>query len=337
MNGHRPRVHGGPGPNGPARWDFSSNGNAAGPCPQALAAVAAADPRHYPHHQHQAVREALAALHGVHWRQVLPAAGASEFMQRISAVARGLTNGPAAACAAVHLPPMAYGDYATAAQAHRWPVVHHGDVRPVALRWFADPGSPLGQDGPPPAHPGAWPTVLDLAYAPLRLDGASPWSAAQRQQAIQLHSPGKALGLLGLRAAYAVLPAPGAADWAVDRWAVALEAAAPSWPWGVHAEALLLAWASAPVQTWLQHSLPTLRGWRALQRQGLQQRGMALADSTTPFFAARLPSGAASRATAAGLALRDTASFGLPGWCRLNTLPPEGQAALWACLDTLHP
>jgi histidinol-phosphate aminotransferase len=247
----------------------------------------------------------------------------------ISAVAERCADmGPDAA---VHVPPLAYGDYATAARAHGWPVVPHGDARPAVLRWFADPGSPCGQDGPPPSAPGVCPTVLDLAYAPLRLDGASPWSAEQRRQVVQLHSPGKALGLLGQRAAYAVLPRAEDVAWDLPRWAAALEAAAPSWPWGVHAEALLLAWATPAVQAWVQASLPVLRHWRALQRQGLQRHGVELADSTTPFFAAKL---CKAGAAAHGLALRDTTSFGLPGWCRLNTLPPEGQAALWAWLDT---
>ena len=325
------RVHGGPGPGGRVRWDFSSNGNAAGPCPAALAAVQAADVCHYPDASHLAVREALAAHHGVAVARVLLAASASEFIQRISAVGARLAPGP------VQVPLQAYGDYALAARAHGRAVLAgtagsmHGT--PPTLRWWAEPSSPLGQEAPPPADPGACPTVLDAVYAPLRLDGAGAWTDADRAAAITLHSPGKALGLLGVRAAYAVLPAATAVAWPVGAWCDALQAAAPSWPLGGQGEALLLAWCQPAVQQWLRHSLHTLRGWRAQQRRQLAARGVLLAGSVTPFLAARLALAPAAL-QAQGLAVRDATSFGLPGWLRLNTLPPPAQAALLQALDS---
>lgn len=321
-----PRLHGGPGPDGPARWDFSSNGNAAGPCPQALSAVQAADVQHYPDPGHQAVRQALARLHGVAPDQVLLAASASEFIQRISAVGARLAPGP------VQIPPSGYGDYALAAQAHGRMVTRNSGDTPATLRWCAEPSSPLGRDATPPAAPGAVPTVLDAVYAPLRLDGAGRWGEADRAAVITLHSPGKALGLLGVRGAYAVLPQPGAVAWDVAAWRRVLLAAAPSWPLGGQGEALLLAWCQPAVLQWLAQSLATLRDWRSLQRRQLAARGVALVDSVTPFFCARLAlaPGALQRR---GVAVRDAASFGLPGWLRLNTLPPDGQAALLQAID----
>ena len=323
------RVHGGPGPGGRARWDFSSNGNAAGPCPVALAAVQAADVCHYPDPGHQAVCQALATLHGVAADRVLVAASGSEFIQRITAVGARLAPGP------VQVPAQAYGDYALAARAHGRPVVTAPAAAAPTLRWWADPSSPLGQVAAPPDGPGAGPTVLDAVYAPLRLDGTGGWTSAQRAAAISLHSPGKALGLLGVRAAYAVLPDATAVAWPVPTWRAALQAAAPSWPLGGQGEALLLAWCQPAVQQWLQHSLASLRAWRALQRQQLAARGVALADSVTPFFCARLALAPAAL-QACGVAVRDAASFGLPGWVRLNTLPPAGQAALLRALDAGH-
>jgi histidinol-phosphate aminotransferase len=320
------RVHGGAGPQGRARWDFSSNGNAAGPCPPALAAVRAADVLHYPDASHQALREQLAALHGVALHQVLLAASASEFIQRISAVGARLAPGP------VQLPALAYGDYALAARAHGRALVFDDGPLPATLRWCAEPSSPLGGDAPPPAAPGDRPTVLDLAYAPLRLSGRGLWTAADTRAVVQLHSPGKALGLLGVRGAYALLPAQGAVAWDVARWRQALALAAPSWPLGAQGEALLRAWALPATQQWVAASHATLRAWRQQLRQALAARGVALRDSVVPFFCARLalcPDAAARH----GVAVRDAASFGLPGWVRLNSLSPTGQQALLAALD----
>ena len=320
------RVHGGPGPDGPVRWDFSSNGHPAGPCPAALAAVQAADPCRYPDPSHQALRAALGAFHGVDADRVLIAASGSEFIQRISAVGARLAPGP------VQVPPTAYGDYALAAQAHGRVVVHSADGPAPTLRWCAEPSSPLGRDAAPPPAPGVCPTVLDRVYAPLRLHGCGRWSDAARAAVITLHSPGKALGLLGVRAAYALLPAAQAVAWDVAAWGRALRADEPSWPLGGQGVALLEDWCQPAVQQWLQHSLPQLRAWRGSLRRQLADRGVVLADSVTPFFGARLrldPQVLRQH----GAAVRDAASFGLPGWVRLNALPPPAQAALLQVID----
>jgi histidinol-phosphate aminotransferase len=320
------RVHGGPGPDGPVRWDFSSNGHPAGPCTEALAAVQSADLCRYPDPGHRALRTSLAAFHGVDADRVLIAASGSEFIQRISAVGAQLAPGP------VQVPPTGYGDYALAARAHGRTVVVAVDGPMPTLRWWAEPSSPLGRDAAPPANPGACPTVLDSVYAPLRLDGSGRWAAADRAAVITLHSPGKALGLLGVRAAYALLPAADAVAWDVDGWRQAMLAAEPSWPLGGQGVALLQAWCQPAVQQWLQHSLPPLRQWRDSLRRQLAARGMVLADSVTPFFGARLQLDA-NALRQHGVAVRDASSFGLPGWVRLNALPPPAQAALLQVLD----
>ena len=86
------------------------------------------------------------------------------------------------------------------------------------------------------------------------------------------------------------------------------------------------------MQQWQAQSLATLRGWRSLQRQQLAARGVVLVDSVTPFFCARLAL-APAVLQRHGVAVRDASSFGLPGWLRLNALPPEGQAALLQAID----
>jgi histidinol-phosphate/aromatic aminotransferase/cobyric acid decarboxylase-like protein len=53
------RVHGGTDALGAPRFDFSTNSNACGPCPQALAAVQQADASRYPDASYVALRAAL--------------------------------------------------------------------------------------------------------------------------------------------------------------------------------------------------------------------------------------------------------------------------------------
>jgi histidinol-phosphate aminotransferase len=327
------RVHGGADAQGAARWDFSTCANAAGPCPAALAAVQAADPTRYPDPTGTAVRHALAALHGVAFARVLLAASASEFIQRITAVSARLAPGP------VQVPVLAYGDYASAAAAWGREVVHAGThaAQAATLRWQAEPSSPLGRDEPPPAQLGACATVLDAVYAPLRLQGAPTWSRAAQDAVFVLHSPNKALGLTGVRGAYAI--APAAAGFNVEAWCAALERAAPSWPLSAHADAMLRSWATPGVQQWVAGTLPVLADWRAQMQRQLSDRGFVIEPSITPFFVVRPPPSIAHQAVHAlrrcGVAVRDTRSFGLPGAWRLSAQVPAAQAALWRALDDM--
>jgi histidinol-phosphate aminotransferase len=173
--------------------------------------------------------------------------------------------------------------------------------------------------------------VLDSAYAPLRLSGAPSVNCAQRDALWQLFSPNKALGLTGVRAAYAI--APLGAEAALQQ----LEALASSWPVGAHGVAMLLAWTQADSQRWLKTSLQTLAGWKRRQVALLDGAGWTVQPSHTPFFCARPPEGVDAVALCAalraqGIKLRDATSFGLPGWVRLGTLPPEAQDALHIAL-----
>ncbi|MDO8440089.1 MAG: aminotransferase, partial [Polaromonas sp.] len=198
------RIHGGPDRHGVPRHDFSTNSNACGPCPVAHAAVRQADATQYPDASYTALRQQLAAFQGVDAARVVLAASASEFIFRITALA-AQTAGEGAR--AVGLPPHSYGDYAQAARAHRLAVVTDADG--AALRWACEPSSPLGA-----AHAGLaeWAdshaaiTVLDRAYEPLRLGGAPSLTPGQLQTVWQLWTPIKALGLTGVRAAFAFAP-----------------------------------------------------------------------------------------------------------------------------------
>ena len=316
--------HGGPDALGTPRFDFSTNSNSVGPCPHALAAVQQADATAYPDPQYTALRAQLAGFHGVDGCRVVLAASASEFIFRCSALHRGQ---------GVCLPLHHYSDYAQAAQAWGLPKALAADA---GLLWACEPSSPLGQN-----HAGLaalvdgvqaeQQLVLDCAYAPLRLAGAPSLDTAQMDALWQLYTPNKALGLTGIRAAYAI--APLGADTAPMR------ALCPSWPVGAHGVALLQAWCSPGSQQWLAQSLPTLRVWKARQMALLASLGWVCLPSDANFFCARpavvdVPQ-MLHTLRSHGIKLRDATSFGLPGNVRLGVLPPAAQDALAQAIKQL--
>ena len=344
------RIHGGPDALGVPRFDFSTNSNACGPCPIALNAVQQADATHYPDASYAALRQQLAQFHGVDVSRVLLAGSASEFIFRITAwvAQQGGSEGSGKVC----LPPHSYGDYVQAAQAWGLGLVTTPDA--AQLVWACEPSSPLGS-----AHAGwpgwlmkkhahgsglvtsdsavpvavlqscsAVPLVLDCAYEPLRLSGATSLTAAQRSQVWQMWTPNKALGLTGVRAAYVIAPRD-AGD-----MVAALERLSPSWPVGAHGVAMLQSWVQPDVQAWLAASLPTLRDWKTRQIDLLQTLGWQCLPSETPFFCARpAPDVDLLQLRAAGIKLRDATSFGLPGHVRVSVQAPAAQDALEAALQ----
>ncbi len=325
--------HGGPDALGAPAHDFSTNSNACGPSPDALQAVQQADAARYPDPHYTALREALGAFHGVAAGRIVLAASSSEFIHRITALAaqQGVVR--------VGVPLHSYGDYAQAAQARGLALLRRGDeaVAAPGLQWACEPSSPLGRADP--VLP-AWTEgqaalrVLDCAYAPLQLHeggGMAPWAGAPAMppglSCWQLWTPNKALGLTGVRAAYAV--APEGADGDVQ----ALQALAPSWAVGAHGVALLQAWVQPGVQRWLVHSLDVLRDWKQRQLTLCLDLGWAVhAGSLANYFCAQpacadLPAALAAL-RAGGIKLRDATSFGLPGAVRLGVLAPGAQDAL---------
>jgi histidinol-phosphate aminotransferase len=325
------RVHGGPGRDGPLRFDFSTTANACAAPPALRRALRDAPRHHYPDPAYHALRERLGAWHGVAPQRILLAASASEFIFRCTAVA-----GPGA----VQVPRHAFGDYASAAAAFGRPVVHADGApsrRSIALAWSADPGSPLGQReaAPQPALGASTLQVLDRACAPLRLQGRDGWTAAQAGRVFQLFSPNKALGLTGVRAAYAIAPAR-------SPWTARLQAACPSWPVGADGVVMLTAWTDPSVQAWLATCRERLRRWERSQRTLLSAHGFEALPAEANFFVVRPPAGVPPRSVAQALAAaqiawRDTRSFGLPGAWRVSVQPPRAQQALRAALRGLSP
>ena len=340
--------HGGTDALGVPAHDFSTNANACGPCPDALLALQAAHAQQYPDPSYVALRTRLGAFHGVAAARVLLAGSASEFIHRISAHAARLGRRQAL------LPAHSYGDYAQAARVWGLDIARAPAApgRQPALHWACEPSSPLGQSDPAlmswHGGPSADLRVLDCAYQPLRLDGRHstlPASAlpagALPASAWQIWTPNKALGMTGVRAAYAIAPEDAAADVA------ALQALAASWVVGAHGVALLEAWTTPAVQQWLARSRGQLAQWKAAQIALCTALGWRVVPgSLANYFVARWPAheGAQMRARLAwlrrehGIKLRDTASFGLAGAVRLGVLPPASQQALaqaWAAAPIL--
>lgn len=299
----------------------------------ALQAVQQADASRYPDATYTALRHALADFHGVEPGRIVLAASASEAIQRMTtACVRLLVQG-----GSVSVPNPAYSDYAHAAHAWGWPVIHRSSSsEPAAttLHWYCDPASPTGQDMLPPTAQ-QWPRgvlVLDRAYHPLRLYGTCGWPADVLNQVWQLWSPNKALGLTGVRAAYLIAP-----EDTNDHLLSTLEALAPSWPIGAHGVGMLHAWIQPHTQSWLADSRDTLRQWQTEQHRQLIQRGWSFFPSQTPFACGQPPQPLHLEHLHQRFCvrLRDTTSMGLPGYYRLSAQPPQAQAALLAALD--HP
>ncbi len=188
------------------------------------------------------------------------------------------------------------------------------------LIWACEPSSPLGLEQPglralvQQVQPDEEVLVLDLAYAPLRLQGESSLDAAAFDRVWQLITPNKALGLTGVRAAYLIAPAAALSDdvgpahrhpddpgesvaqdgsspgrgWSCRLLAQLLRLA-PSWEIGAHGLVLLQQWTEATTQAWLRDSLPRLRQWKAAQVAGLLARGWTIWPSDSHFFCARPP------------------------------------------------
>lgn len=331
-------VHGGPDALGVPSHDFSTNGNACGPCPVALAAIQAVDAAHYPDPAYDALRETLAHFHGVDAARIVVAASASEFIFRITAAFASLGGRHVA------LPLHSYGDYRRAARAWGLTAVTWSEGEWAAgpapsLHWACDPSSPLGQPEPGLGAridrlPDGAACVLDLAYEPLRLEGALALTTAQCDRVWQLVTPNKALGLTGIRAAYAIAPRH-------DRTLQAsVERLAPSWPVGSHGVALLSAWSAPDTQARLARSRATLAEWKERQIAMCRAMGWDCLPSAANFFCVR--PGDARLATLAtglrghGVKVREAASFGLPEAWRLAVLPPASQDALRAAVLALR-
>ncbi len=307
--------HGGAGAGPEPRFDFSTNRNPLGPCPEALEAVRGAAFARYPDPAYTAVRAALGGPEGI-----VLGAGASELVHRLVAAHPG----------PVLVWPPTYGEYAYAARVFRRPLWSAADpeaflarLGPGVLAFLAVPNNPGGEVVSAAfleAAAGRGGTlVLDLAYAPL-----SEVPVAVPEGALALYSPNKALGLTGVRAGYLRAPAALAGE---------LRARSPSWVLGAAGVAMLLAWTRPSVRAWVASTRPRLWAWRRRLAEGLRRRGIAVREGRANFLVARLGPGVAGCLARRGIRVRDLAEKGLAAWARLAALPPAAQEALFSALE----
>ncbi len=321
--------HGGSDSGTPPLHDFSTNANPL-PAPASLVrALQVADRRRYPDPQYLALRQHLAAAHGIAAERILPAAGGAEAIRRLSlaALLQGLRE--------VWVPAPGFGDYAAAAQALGLSVRPYADAGALlqglsraAMVWICEPCNPTGatlartQIAAIAARAAL--TVVDRAYEPLRLSGQAPELPSN---CWALHCPNKGLGHTGVRAAYLIAPE----DYAFGQ---RVQQLASSWVLSAEGQVLLMQLHRPEIQAWLADAREQLRRWGAQQRELLASLGWQQLDSCTPFWLARpaatLDHGALR---ARGIKLRDAGSFGLAGWVRVSTLPPQSQRALKEALQ----
>ncbi|NML16014.1 aminotransferase class I/II-fold pyridoxal phosphate-dependent enzyme [Azohydromonas sp. G-1-1-14] len=329
--------HGGPDGGAPVRWDFSTNANPLPPPAPVLRALRDADRGRYPDPQYGALRQGLGAFLGVAPGRVLPTAGSSEGIRRLTLAAR------LQGVSVVWVPQPGYGDYRAAAQALGLEVRGYTSAGALldglqrgagrALVWLCEPCNPTGATLPAAFWPalqemaqarGAW-LALDRAYEPLRLWGQDPVPDAVAQSAWQLGSPNKALGLTGVRAGWIVAPGDG-------ELGAALLALAPSWVLSAEGVEFLKAWTLPQTQQVLAAAREQLKVWKRQQWAALQALGWKQQPSVVPFWLAAPGFSDKQRQLLAlrerGVKLRDATSFGLPGWVRVSVQPPQAQRAL---------
>lgn len=355
MNKRTTRAHGGTDAGPAIVHDFSTNSNALGPCPYVVEQIQACDVSRYPDPNYQALRQRLAQWHDVEIGRIVVAASASEFIFRFS-LACALEQQSNGNTAQVFLPQHGYGDYASAATALG--LLPSQDLVHADLIWTCEPSSPLGSAHPQLTHlieaythHSKLALVLDCAYQDLRLSGQSSIDQTQRNQVWQLFSPNKALGLTGIRGAYAIAPsAIGHGSSTLLNQAstptllTRLSQLAPSWPLGAHAHAMLEAWTHTETQTWLAQSRLTLTQWKARQIALCKDLQWQLQPSEANFFCVK-PFDANSQKTSLqleqhlrqhGIKVRTTESFDLPHHFRLGVRSPQAQDALRLAVDLFY-
>jgi histidinol-phosphate aminotransferase len=350
--------HGGPDGGEPIVWDFSSNANAVPLTPPCHALLLDADRTRYPDPHYTALRQHLAQATDTSPSCIVPTAGTSEGIRRLTLAAymRGVRQ--------VWVPDPAYADYAAAAHALNMDVQMCRPDQPEwwahlaaacacgpVLLWLCEPCNPTGGSLPP----SFWSrlaelklscpqllVVLDRAYEPLRLEGIDPVPACLAASCWQCWSPNKALGLTGVRAGW--LQAPQAASDDPLTLRETMLHLAPSWVLSAEGVNLLMHWHDAVIQRWLIDARHTLMGWKQAQQASLATSGWTPQPSCTPFFLARPAHGDThvlndilSTLRGKGIKLRDASSFGLNGHVRLRVLQPHAQQALISALTSMAP
>ena len=315
-------IHGGTDEGPEPLYDFSTNANALGPNPVALAYLRRADQSRYPDPPYRRLRRGLGEDKGVSPEQVAVGTGTSELIHRLARWT--YLRGP------ILLLPPTFGEYARAARALDLPLWEAESPEAFlellpksSLAFLCVPNNPTGEVYPfleEAARRAGGALVLDLAYYDL-MEFPPPLP----QTAFRLYSPNKAHGLTGVRAGYLLAP--------LDL--THFQNLAPSWPLSVYGEAFLHAHLDPEARAWLEGSKRELFRLRGLLAEGLRGLGLEVRESPANFLMVRV--GRATEVARAlrerGIRVRDCTSFGLPEWLRLSAQREEAIRALLLALE----
>lgn len=314
-------IHGGTDEGPEPLYDFSTNANALGPNPVALAYLRRADPSRYPDPLYRRLRRALAEAHGVSPEQVAVGTGTSELIHRLARWT--YLRGPI-----LLLPPPSAS---TPGPPGPWicPSGRRKAPRPSWSSFPKFPRLPLRAQQP---HGGGLPLPGGGGQARRGRPGPGPRLLRPHgippplpQTAFRLYSPNKAHGLTGVRAGYLLAP--------LDL--THFQNLAPSWPLSVYGEAFLHAHLDPEARAWLEGSKRELFRLRGLLAEGLRRLGLEVRESPANFLMVRV--GRATEVAKAlrerGIRVRDCTSFGLPEWLRLSAQREEAIRALLLALE----
>jgi histidinol-phosphate aminotransferase len=330
-------IHGSTDAGPTPQFDFSSNGNALGPNPFVLNALREVDPTHYPDPEYTSVRQAIATWHRVDVRQVAVGAGSSELILRFMAWEPCPTK--------VLMFAHTFGEYARAAKIYDHTIVQVNDEAEFIaaiedgckLAFLCHPNNPTGKSYSDDfletvselAHQCDAIVVIDLAYRELILTAnIEPEDIPLRLW--QIHSPGKAHGITGVRAGYLISPEGEVGDDFRDR--------THSWVLSIHGEAFLRSCLTSESAQWLASQIPELRQWRNRFREELKKINLNMLDSDTNFGVVNVKNAAivTRKLREAGIRVRDCTSFGLPEYIRLSTQDPIARSALMRALRRIR-
>lgn len=253
-------IHGGTDEGPEPLYDFSTNANALGPNPVALAYLRRADPSRYPDPLYRRLRRALAEAHGVSPEQVAVGTGTSELIHRLARWT--YLRGPI-----LLLPPPSAS---TPGPPGPW-ICPSGRRKAPRPSWSSFPKVPSPSSACPTTPRGGLPLPGGGGQARRGRPGPGPRLLRPHgippplpQTAFRLYSPNKAHGLTGVRAGYLLAP--------LDL--THFQNLAPSWPLSVYGEAFLHAHLDPEARAWLEGSKRELFRLRGLLAEGLRRLGL---------------------------------------------------------------
>ncbi|MEM7138568.1 MAG: aminotransferase class I/II-fold pyridoxal phosphate-dependent enzyme [Myxococcota bacterium] len=319
--------------------DFAVSVNPLGPCPALTKVLKEVDPQGYPDPACEEARESLGAHVGVSRERLVLGNGASELLWTLARVLQAQDHDRA-----LVVEP-AFGEASSAAKAYgQTPVRFRVDdptrVDPASLKATIDDANPSFVYVANPTSP--WGRTWSVALLAELIESTQPvpWivdesflslSSAHQdarfplpESAIRLHSLGKALGLAGVRAAYATV-SPDLAD--------RIRATRP--PWTVNAYALAVVHAVAESRAWIADSRETLLALTGQLRQLLEPTNLRLESSQAIYGVMSVGNATSVAEHLLGdhhIAVRDCTSFGMPEHIRVCARPQADLEKLVAAI-----